>query len=144
MTTNTAAPLPPTRVDPRQVMNYLKKVVNYNDAGIASGVAFENSIPKNAFIAQILVEIITAFNAVTTNVLTVGQNSTDYNDMVAAGDVDETATGVTTINRGLGRALTSAGDITPYAKYTQTGTAATAGKAEILIVYSGGEDIDGF
>lgn len=144
MTTNTAAPNPPARYDARQVINYLRKTVNYNDTGISSGLAFENSIPKGAFISDVIVEIVTAFNAGSTNVLTVGANSSSYNDMVAAGDVDETAVAATRVTRGLGCVLTASGDIVPYVKYAQTGTAASAGKAKILIAFSGGEDIDGF
>ena len=72
MATNTAATVPAPRQDPRQVTNTLKKTVNFNDAGISSGVAFD---------------------AVTTNVLTVGTNSTTFNNLVQAADVDEGTTG---------------------------------------------------
>lgn len=138
MATNTAAVLPPTRHDPRQVTNTLKKTVNFNDANISTGVAFDNSIPLGAFITSVKVEIVTAFNAVTTNTMTVGQNSTSYNDIVAASDVDETALGVTEVARGWGRRLAATAAITPYVKYVQTGTAATAGQAIIVIEYEGG------
>lgn len=144
MTTNTAQSLPPVRQNPRQVINYLRKVVNYNDVGIGSGVAFEGSLPHGAFITDILVEVITAFNAATTNVLTVGTNGASYNNIVAAADVNEGATGVTRVTTGLGRSVTASGDVVPYAMYTQTGTAATTGKAQITIAFTGGVDIDGF
>lgn len=138
MATNTAATVPAPRQDPRQVPNTLKKTVNFNDAGISSGVAFDNSLPLGAFILAVLVEIVTAFNAVSSNVLTVGTNSSSFNDIVAAGDVDESAAGVTEVTRGYGRSLAASAEKVVYAKYTQTGTAATTGQAVIVIVFEGG------
>lgn len=136
MATNTAQVAPPVRQDPRQVVNTLKKTINWNDAGVAAGVAFDNSLPQNAFILGVYVETVVAFDG-TTPSLTVGTVSTGYNNIVAAGDLDETATGVTgPITRGAGRSLTAAGDVTPYVKLGLTN--ATAGQAIIVIVYEGG------
>lgn len=126
------------RQDPRQVLNTLKKTVNFNDAGVATGVPFDNYLPQNAFIENVLVEIVAVFNAVTTNVLTVGTNGPTYNNIVAAGDLNEAALGVTPVTRAIGRSLTASGDVLPYAMYTQTGTAATTGQAIIVIFYEGG------
>lgn len=138
MATNTAAVVPPARQDPRQVVNSLKKTVNFNDAGISSGVAFDNGFPLGAFILGVWVAIVTAFNAGSTNVLTVGTNSTTYNNLVASGDVDETAVATTQILRGSGPSIPASADIVPYVKYTQTGDAATTGQAVIVITYEGG------
>lgn len=138
MATNTAQVSPPARQDPRQVTNTLKKTVNFGDAGISTGLAFDASIPANAFILRVYVEIVTVFNAVTTNVLTVGTNSTTYNNLVAAGDVDEATAGVYDVVRGLGRGIPASADVAPYAKYTQSGTAATTGQAVIVITFDGG------
>src|SRR4051812_18707709 len=101
MATNTAATVPAPRQDPRQLSNTLKKTVNFGDAGISSGVAFDNSLPLAAFIITCIVEIVIGFNAVTTNVLTVGTNSTTFNDIVNAGDVNEAATGATIVTRAI-------------------------------------------
>lgn len=138
MPTNTAAVVPAARQDPRQVVNTLRKTVNFGDAGISSGLAFDNGVPLGAFILRVLVEVVAAFNAVTTNVLTVGFNSTTFNDLVAAGDVDEATVGVYDVVRGLGRGLCAAADKVPYAKYTQSGTAATTGQAVITLTFDGG------
>jgi len=126
------------RQDPRQVVNTLKKTVNFNDVGIASGVPFDNYLPQNAFIENVLVEVVTVFNAGSTNVLTVGTNATSYNNIVAAADVNEGATGVTQVTRAFGRSLTASGDVLPYAMYAQTGGAATTGQAIVVIFYEGG------
>lgn len=126
------------RQDPRQVANTLKKTVNYNDVGIGTGLAFDNYLPQAAFIMRVLVEIVTAFNAGTTNVLTAGTVAAAYNNLVSAADVNEAVTGVYDVTRGLGRGLTAAANVLPYAMYTQTGGAATAGQAIILIEFEGG------
>lgn len=126
------------RQDPRQVVNTLKKTVNFNDVGIAAGVAFDNYLPQAAFISSVLTEIVVAFNAGTTNVLTAGTVSTAYNNIVAAGDVNPALAGVYPSTRAFGRALTAAAAVLPFAKYTQTGGAATTGQAIIEIEFEGG------
>ncbi len=72
MATNTAAASPPTRQDPRQVVNTLKQIINYSDLGASAGIAWANSLPAGAVILDVIVEVITAFNAATTNPITVG------------------------------------------------------------------------
>ncbi|MBS0244036.1 MAG: hypothetical protein JSS20_17835 [Proteobacteria bacterium] len=91
-------------------------------------------LPAGAQILTTYVNVLTAFNAGTTNVLTVGQNASNYNDIVAAADVDESAVAQTAVLTG-GK-LVLASDATPYVKFAQTGTAATAGKAVIVIAYA--------
>lgn len=126
------------RQDPRQVSNTLKRTTNFNDVGIATGVAFEQYLPRSAFILRVLTEIVVAFNAVTTNVLTIGTVGAAYNNIVAAGDVNPGAVGVYESTRALGRSLTSAADVLPVAKYTQSGGAATTGQAITVIEFEGG------
>lgn len=125
------------RKNPRQVANTMVAIVNYNDVGIASGVKI-GTLPQGARIVDVITEVITAFNAATTNVLTCGTNASNYDNLVAAGDVNEAAAAATRCDRGIGGSIARSADIDVYAKYTQTGAAATAGKAEITIVYEGG------
>ena len=131
MATNTAGV--DARVAPWQMVHYMRKTVNYNDTDIATGVGFKNYLPSGASIQWVMVKIKTAFNAGTTNVLTVGQNASSYNDMVAAADVDESTTEASMVLRGAD--LTISSDVRPFITYTQTGTAATAGVAEVVIAY---------
>ena len=133
MATNTAGHV--ARLLPFQAVHYLKMTVNYNDTNISTGIPFAAYLPGGAQILFTTVNVLTAFNAATTNVLTVGQNATSYNDIVNAGDVNEGATGSAMVLRGADLDLTAA-DALPYIKYAQTGTAATAGKAVIVIAYA--------
>lgn len=115
-----------------QQVHYLRKVVNYNTTNIASGV-FVGKLPAGAVIMDAQCVVTTAFNAGTTNVLTVGTNSTSYNDIFASADITEGSTGSQKAPVAGQLSLSAVTDV--YAKYTQTGTAATAGSAIIVISY---------
>ncbi len=136
MATNTAGKT--ARQGYQQQVNYLRKTVNYNDTGISSGVGHPFYLPAGAQILFTTVNIVTAFNAGTTNVLTVGQNATSYNDIVNATDVNEGVTGSTMVLRGADLNITS--DTQVFVKYTQTGGAATTGVANIVIAYAPNND----
>lgn len=135
MATNTLGTA--ARKNARQVANTMVAVGNYNDNGISAGIKI-GTLPQGARLTDIIGEVVTAFNAATTNVFTVGTNSPNYNNIVGSGDLDETAIGATRIDRAIGGAIARAADVDVYAKYTQTGTAATAGKAEVTLAYEGG------
>lgn len=150
------ATLPPSYA-PRQAttqqVNYIRKTVNYNDANIGSAYLF-GAIPLNSFILSVDVEVITAFNAATTNVLTFGTTLTNSNELFNSTDLaSANTTGEFSATRGKGRSLTQTataaqagqgggasivtaeGGIGLFAKYAQTGTAATTGKATVVIAY---------
>jgi hypothetical protein len=125
------------RQDPRQVANTLKKTINWNDAASGVAVPFANYLPQGAYILNVSVEVVTAFNG-TTPTVTVGTVGAAYNNIVAAGDVGWTgAVVVNSITRGMGRSLTAAGDVLPQAVWNATG-APTAGQAIVVIEYEGG------
>jgi len=132
----------PARQAPTAQVNYMRATVNYNDRSISSGVwAF--TLPANAYIMSIDAYVTTAFNAGTTNTVTVGATTT-ANEIVASG-ITAGSTGVyhLTSAAGLGLAVTGnstyqtqANSAIPvYFKYAQTGTAATAGAVTIVITY---------
>lgn len=80
-------------------------------------------------VVQAWAEVVVAFNAATTNVITLG-NGTTADKFLAAADVNEAAAGVTPVGgKGPFTAETAAGSLT--ATYTQTGAAATAGSARV-------------
>lgn len=133
------------RQDPRNVTNQLRYRFNYNDPGLAVGVQI-GVLPQNAFITGQWMEIITAFNAGTTNPISVGTVSAAYNNIHAAGDNTPGTPGIwfptLTAGAGLigkyGRSLTQAGDTPVFLKYTPTGTAATTGVGEFVLEFEGG------
>lgn len=134
MTTDSGVRGDTARIYSQQMVHYVRKTVNYNDTNIGTADSVVvGYLPANAEIVDVKVNVLTAFNAATTNVLTVGTSSGSDADIVGAGDVDESTTGVYSVTKGWGLSLTA--DTKIYAKYTQTGTAATTGKARILISY---------
>ena len=126
------------RQDPRQVSNTMKKTVNWNDAATGVGVPFANYLPQGAFILGVWIEVPVAFNG-TTPTLSVGTNSPTYNNIVAAGDATWTGTVIPAITQGraLGRSLTAAADVLPYAVWNATGSP-SAGQAIFVIEFEGG------
>jgi len=90
-------------------------------------------VPAGTQIVQSMVRITAAFNAATTNVLTVGTSAGSNADVVSDADLSEGVVGTTIGTRGCD--LNFAADTTIYVKYTQSGTAATAGNAIITILY---------
>lgn len=129
-----------SRITQFQQLHYFRKRVNYNDVGIAAGVIF-GTLPAGAMLHSALCRVNVAFNAVTTNVLTVGLASGSFNEIIAAADVTEatpaTYAGALT-NSAFSAAITVDTDI--GVKYTQTGTAATTGQADILVSYAPNND----
>ena len=116
-----------------QAVHYFRKTVNYNDTGISSGVSV-GFLPAGAQIVGTVVNVETAFNAATTNVLTVGTNSSSYDNIAAGADVTEgSAAGSGLITAGTGLEFTQ--DTELFVKYTQTGTAASAGKAHVIVMF---------
>lgn len=122
------------RNDGSQNIHFIGRDITFGTVGIGTADTVKvGRIPAGSRLMPAQVHITTAFNAATTNVLTVGQNAGANTDIVAAGELNELATGATII--ATGSALTFANDTDIYVRYTQTGTAATAGAATILIPY---------
>jgi hypothetical protein len=133
----------PTRGGEEQKIYYYRLTVNYNDPRIASGVWF-GTIGKNSYIFAIDAYVTTAFNAGTTNTITIGATAANANEVLASG-ITAGSTGVyhLTSAAGLGTVVTSNttyqtainGAVPLYVKYAQTGTAATTGQVTIVIAY---------
>lgn len=124
-----------------QAVNYYRLTINWNDQNIASGQAF-GALPAGAYVLSIDAYVTTAFNAGTTNVVTLGTSKSSANEVVASGITAGTA-GVyhLTSAAGLGLAVTNGVSPTLYAKYAQTGNAATAGSVTIVIAYVPNNDM---
>lgn len=128
-----------------QQITYYRITVNYNDPRISTAQKF-GKLKKDAFITNVACHVLTAFNAGTTNVFTVG-TSTTANEIINAGSsnqsIDETSATYQNVSSsgGLGEGVTSAADVDLYARYTQTGTAATAGKVTCVIAFIQNDDM---
>ena len=110
-----------------QQIHFFRKRVNYNDNGIAAGILF-GTLPAGAMIVSQNVRVNTAFNAGTTNALNVGTTAGGtqvFTDAATAG-----ARSPAIAN------LSFAVDTDLFVSYAQTGGAATAGQADIVIGYA--------
>ena len=114
-------------------VGYIAKNFSYNTPGIASATNIAvGTLPAGCLVTQVYVRIKTAFNAVTTNVIIVG-TSADTDHFIETGDVSEGVTGLTISDRNLGEVYTA--DTKIWVQYTQTGTAATTGEADVVMTF---------
>lgn len=121
-----------------QQVHYLRKRVNYNDAGIASGV-YAGTLPAGAMIDSVSVLIATAFNAGTTNVLDVGTTPTGAQVAATAQNLPSVAgQKKPTAYQALG---VMAADTDIFVSVSGTGTAATAGVAYVTILFVPNNDL---
>lgn len=110
------------------VLQVLQGTIKFNSTG---GLVTLGTLPEGATLVKVEVDVKTAFNAATTNVLTVGTVADD-DAYVTADDVNEGAAGFTSVG-GNGTAITA--DTVVKAKYVQTGDAATAGEADVYVYF---------
>lgn len=128
MTTGVAGSV--ARELPFQAIHYLRRTVAYNTSGIGSGVSL-GVLPAGAQIIQNLTAPKTAFNG-TTPALTVGTNSTSYNNIKADGG--ETTTNAIVDTKGAILAFTQ--DTEVFIKFANGATtAASAGSATIVLAF---------
>lgn len=108
----------------------LSKEVSYADAVAGVLVVALGTLPAGARFVKATVDILTAFNAGTTNTLTVGIDS-DYDYMLTAGHPDV----VNSETSGELLDYEPTEDTIVYARYAYTGTAPTAGKAVVYVTF---------
>lgn len=122
----------PARDSGYKFPQYFRASVAYNTPGIGTGNGVQiGTIPAGARLRSCAAIVDTAFNAATTNVLTVGTAAGSSADIMSASDVTEGTPGI--YSAGTGATLTFSVDTPIYAKYTQTGTAASTGAAVIIM-----------
>lgn len=121
-------------------VGHIRRTVEWDDAGLDAGIAIgaleAGAIPLRA---GVLVE--TAFNAGTTNVLVLG-SAADDDGLVTSVNAGAGATGVK-IGTGAQIGIPLAANTVFYARYTQTGTAATAGKATLWVEFLNKRELEG-
>lgn len=101
--------------------------IKFNTTGASTGVEL-CKLPANVAIVKATAVVKTAFNAGTTNVLTVGAND-DIDDILGTSDITEGTAGTYAVNKF----VTYNAAKTVKAKFTETGTAATTGEADIYL-----------
>jgi hypothetical protein len=137
----TGTPGNTARKNSTQQVGYLRIGVNFNDSGIASGIG-KQWLPAGALIIGTDVYVGTAFNAGTTNVLTVGTEVSTFANIVSGAADNEGAVGLTQNIPPSGAALGPlAADAQVFVMYAQTGTPATAGQATVVIKYIPNNDL---
>lgn len=115
-----------------QQVHFIRKRVNWNDSNIGTGVVF-GTLPAGAMIVDQDTRITTAFNAGTTNALNVGTTAGGtqlFTDAATAGARQPTIAN-----------LSFAVDTDLFVQYAQSGTAASAGMADIVIGYVPNTDL---
>lgn len=124
-------PIGTSRILHTQQVHYFRKRVNFNDAGIATGVLV-GTLPAGAMLISQNVRVNTAFNAGTTNALNSGTTLLGtqlFTDVATAGARSPAVPN-----------LSFAVDTDFYVSYAQTGGAATAGQADIIWAYAPNND----
>ena len=121
------------RIGHEQQVYFLRGTFNYNDTNIANGNVL-GTLPIGAMVVDIVVTVDTAFNAATTNNLLIG-TAAGGNQLATTTDTAAGSAGAKRVTTGLTLAEPT-GDQAVYVTYTQTGTAATAGKARVAVMYT--------
>lgn len=114
---------------------FITAQIAYNTTGVATGVEI-GTLPAGAIITRWIAHITTAFNAGTTNVLEVGMNASTYNDIAPTATVLAGTLGAKSGDPAVSTARGRLAADTPVrAIYTQSGTPASAGSAEVAVFY---------
>lgn len=124
------------------VMKLRRRIV-FGMTGLETGEGVQiGALEKNSIVLRTNVTIITAFDAGTTNSLDVGTAADQDAYAAAAG----TAAGVAGYKPNLVGALsgqrTATDDLPVYVLYTQAGTAATEGEADVIVEFITSRDED--
>lgn len=101
--------------------------VSYKDTDVDKGIEI-CELPAGIIVTRAVAIVGTVFNAGTTNVLTIGGND-DVNDILGSSDITEGTAG--TYSKQTFTEYSAKTKI--KAKYTQTGTAATTGEADVYL-----------
>ena len=133
------------RANQTQQTSYYRLTINYNDSNISTAQKFGRLL-QNTFISNVACHVTTAFNAVTTNYVTLGTTSSPseiMNPSIATKSIAPGTLGYQQITAAtsLGVSVTSAADVDLYAMYKQTGTAATAGAVTCILEFIPNNDL---
>jgi len=123
-------------------IGYLRRTVNFDTPGDGTNGVPIGGLEAGCVPLHCHVTIETAFNAATTNVLVVGTTADDDGFATSANLVAGTP-GFKGNQTGALTGIPLASNTVVYAKYTQSGTAATTGKATIVMTFANKREIEG-
>ena len=134
----------PKRTFRTQQIGYYRLTVNFNDPRISTAQLF-GALSQNTLIVRVMCYVSTTFNA-STNAGSLGTTTGATEISAASGSNNTCALGTAgwqdlTSAAGLGLAATSLADVSLYAKYAQTGTAATQGAVTYVIEFVQNNDM---
>ncbi len=124
-----------------QQVSFIRKTLTFADAAAAANGLAIGMIPAGAMIDVSIVDVSAAFNAGTTNDITVGTNPTNYDNILTSAQIAAATQGV---KRGLAPTLRVDQVTQPtmiYLKSNLTGTAATAGQLTLTIKFITNRDL---
>jgi len=113
------------------MLSAITTTIAYTDTAAVS----IGTIPANAQIISINIDVTTAFNAASTNTVTVGKtgSAAAYVASTSVGSAGRASVATTGVYSAWANTGTS--DVDATVTFSQTGTAATAGAARVTIVY---------
>lgn len=121
-------------------VGHIRRTVTLGQNGFGAGIPI-GTLEAGAVPLRATVIINTAFNAGTTNVLSLGSTADD-DGLITSTNAGAGSTG---IKAGTGALLgvPLASDTTYYAKFSETGTAATTGKATMIVEFVNKREVEG-
>lgn len=129
----------PARQYEQQLMHFMRRQIAFNTALIGTDDSIQvGTLPAGAVVYDAIVKVTTAFNAGTNNLINIGIVGDD-DGLLDETDIDATSAEVQSSRRGCD--LSFADDTPVYVTYDQSGTAATAGVAEIIVMYIPDNDL---
>jgi hypothetical protein len=113
------------------VLSAITTTIAFSDTAAVS----IGTLPANAQIVNVHIDVTTAFNAGTTNTVTVGKTGTAaaYVTSTSVGSAGRASVATTGVYSAW--ADTGSAELDATVTFSQTGTAATAGAARVTIVY---------
>ena len=133
-----ALTIPPTltsRNSGEQQLHFFRYRLQFASlSALTAGVKI-GRLPARAFIHGVSIHTVTSFNAGTTATIALGSTSGGA-DILAATDIKAAgASSVAVPFAGSGLAVTGSGEVDLWAKFAQTGGAATTGDATLVLTY---------
>jgi hypothetical protein len=117
----------------QQLHFYRYRFTSANIPALTAGVKICR-LPARAYIHSISVYVSTAFNSATTDTIQLGSTASGV-DILAATTIHAGGYVAAAAAAGLGIVVATTGEQDVYAKYAQTGGAATAGDATLVITF---------